>query len=217
MTDNINRPEHYTYGRFECVDVIHELTQELAGIQAFCLGNTIKYLWRFQHKNGVEDLEKARWYLDRLIKEFIEPKENDSNPKEIDTKSNKEVKLDKGLRYRITPEGKREYIDIIDSDTNKYFVEDNKFHESNYVYQEQSEYLGDATNPNACVSTNKPNPNYTNKHSPRPVYQLDSDMNVIKKYKSIHAAVKDIMNGGVGYAVRHGTRCNGYYWRYVDE
>lgn len=164
MTDSVNKPEHYAYGKYECIDVIHELTKDLAGIQAFCLGNTIKYLWRFQHKNGVEDLKKAKWYLERLIKEFEEPKT------------------------------------------------DKDFNESNYVYQEQSEYLGDATNPNKCVATNKSNPNNT----PRPIYQLDDEMNVIKKYDSIHSAIRDHMNGGIGYAVRHGTRSNGYYWKYAD-
>lgn len=166
MTDNVNKPEHYTYAKYECIDVIHELTKDLAGVQAFCLGNTLKYLWRFTRKNGVEDLEKARWYLNKLIKEFEEPKE------------------------------------------------DNLFQESNYVYHKASEYLGDATNPNVCVATNKPNPNYVNKNNPRPVYQLDGEMNVIKEYPSIHAAIKDHKNNGVGYAVRHGTRCNGYYWAY---
>lgn len=68
--DNITKPEHYTYGKYECIDIIHEITKDLAGVQAFCLGNTIKYLWRFQHKNGVEDLQKAKWYLEKLISEF---------------------------------------------------------------------------------------------------------------------------------------------------
>lgn len=174
MTDNINKPEHYTYGKFECVDVIHELTQDLAGIQAFCLGNTIKYLWRFQHKNGVEDLKKAKWYLDRLIKEF-------------DTDVVVDVRL---------------------FDTNL---------KEQYVYNPNHEYLGDATNPNKCIDTSKPNPSYVNMRNPRPVYQLDSGMNIINSYPSIHAATKAIKNKGVGYAVRHGTRCNGYYWRYADE
>ena len=189
MTDNINRPEHYTYGKFECVDVIHELTQELAGIQAFCLGNTIKYLWRFQHKNGVEDLEKARWYLDRLIKEFKEPKED----------------------YRISI---GELSEALNPVINEFTAKPEQLNPSNYVYDKANEYLGDATNPNACIATNKPNSNYTNKTTARPVYQLDNEMNVIKEYPSIHAAIRDHKNNGVGYAVRHGTRCNGYLWRY---
>lgn len=69
MTDSVNRPVHYTYGKYECIDVVKEITKDLSGVQAFCLGNTIKYLWRFQHKNGLEGLKKAQWYLDKLIKE----------------------------------------------------------------------------------------------------------------------------------------------------
>lgn len=204
MTDNINRPEHYTYGKYECIDVVHELTKDLAGIQAFALGNTLKYLWRFTHKNGVEDLEKARWYLDRLIKEFKEPKENDNKPKKTDT----EPKED----FRVSIGDFSKSLNFFTPTTEQL----NPFVESNDSYNHAQDYLGDATNPNACVTTSKPNPNYTNKTTARPIYQLDNDLNVIKRYESIHAAVIDHHNNGVGYAVRHGTRCNGYLWKYVD-
>ena len=78
MTDNINKPEHYTFGKFECIDVIEELSKQnnLQGIEGFLYGNIIKYLWRYKHKNGIEDLQKARWYLDRLISNT----ENDYKP-----------------------------------------------------------------------------------------------------------------------------------------
>ena len=71
MSDNVNKPNHYTYGKLECIDVIKEITDgnDAIGIEAFCLGNVIKYLWRYKHKNGTEDLKKAKWYLERLIKE----------------------------------------------------------------------------------------------------------------------------------------------------
>lgn len=72
MADNINRPEHYTYGRFECIDVIADVTTGLSGVKAFCLGNVLKYIWRYRFKNGSEDLQKARFYLDRLIAEYTE-------------------------------------------------------------------------------------------------------------------------------------------------
>ena len=74
--DRVNKPEHYAYGKYECIDVIKEVTKGLAGSQAFCLGNCLKYLWRWQHKNGVEDLKKAKWYLERVIKEFEDNKES---------------------------------------------------------------------------------------------------------------------------------------------
>ena len=69
--DNVNKPNHYTYGKYECIDVIKDITNgnDAIGIEAFCLGNVLKYLWRYKHKNGTEDLKKAKWYLERLIKE----------------------------------------------------------------------------------------------------------------------------------------------------
>ena len=67
MSDNVNHPAHYTQGDVECIDAIEAAVSELSGIEAVCTGNAIKYLWRWKKKNGVEDLEKARWYIDRLI------------------------------------------------------------------------------------------------------------------------------------------------------
>ena len=66
MTDVVNKPAHYQ-GRIECIDAIEEATVGLEGIQAVCVANVLKYVWRWRRKNGVEDLRKARWYLDRLI------------------------------------------------------------------------------------------------------------------------------------------------------
>lgn len=66
--DNVNHPTHYTSGEIECIDAIEAATQGLTGIEAVCTGNAIKYLWRWKLKNGSEDLQKARWYIDHLIK-----------------------------------------------------------------------------------------------------------------------------------------------------
>jgi len=65
--DMVNHPPHYTSGGIECIDAIRAATKGLTGFVGYCVGNIIKYLWRFSRKNGVEDLEKAKWYLDRLI------------------------------------------------------------------------------------------------------------------------------------------------------
>ena len=65
--DIISRPEHYTYGSIECIDAIKEATRYLRGEEAFCIGNAIKYLWRWKHKNGLEDLRKAQWYISRVL------------------------------------------------------------------------------------------------------------------------------------------------------
>jgi hypothetical protein len=69
VKDNVNHPSHYTQGAIECIDAIKEATKGLFGIEAVCTGNIIKYVWRWKFKNGVEDLRKADWYLQRLIKE----------------------------------------------------------------------------------------------------------------------------------------------------
>ena len=64
---NVEHPEHYNVGAVECIDGIEVATESLSGFEGFCAGNAIKYLWRWKHKGGVEDLEKAKWYIDKLI------------------------------------------------------------------------------------------------------------------------------------------------------
>ena len=65
--DKINHPQHYTAGKVECIEAIESATAGLSGIEAVCVANVIKYVWRFKLKNGTEDLMKAKWYLERLI------------------------------------------------------------------------------------------------------------------------------------------------------
>ena len=67
MNDVINSPSHYTDGNIECIDAIEEVTKDLQGMEAVCTANVMRYIWRWKKKNGVEDLKKARWYLNRLI------------------------------------------------------------------------------------------------------------------------------------------------------
>lgn len=67
IKDNVNHPSHYTQGKIECIDAIEEATKGLFGMSAVCVANVIKYIWRYKFKNGIEDLKKARWYLDKLI------------------------------------------------------------------------------------------------------------------------------------------------------
>lgn len=71
--DPVKKPAHYTYGRYEAIDVIEELTAGASGPEGFLLGNVLKYLWRYRRKNGMEDLRKAMWYLERLIQRGITP------------------------------------------------------------------------------------------------------------------------------------------------
>ena len=66
-SDNVNHPNHYTYGGLELVD-IWEATMSNEALQGLYKGNVMKYLWRYERKNGLEDLRKAEFYLKRLIK-----------------------------------------------------------------------------------------------------------------------------------------------------
>ena len=68
QTDMVNSPPHYNQAGVECIDAIRAATDE--GYQYYLQGNIIKYLWRYRYKNGVQDLEKAKWYLDKLIGEI---------------------------------------------------------------------------------------------------------------------------------------------------
>lgn len=71
MTDNVNKPSHYQGSKgLESIEVIDNFIGDLPGKAAWCWGNTIKYLLRFQKKNGVEDLKKAEFYLKRLIEDL---------------------------------------------------------------------------------------------------------------------------------------------------
>lgn len=64
--DNVNHPGHYESGKFECIEVMEE-TQGTEAVLDFCICNAFKYLYRHRRKNGLEDVKKARWYLDKFI------------------------------------------------------------------------------------------------------------------------------------------------------
>ena len=68
--DAVNHPSHYTAGGIECIDCIKAALGE--NFMGFLIGNVIKYTYRYKDKNGAEYLKKARWYLDRAIKEMTE-------------------------------------------------------------------------------------------------------------------------------------------------
>lgn len=67
--DMVNHPEHYTFGNIECIDAINTATSALTGFQAYLSGTILKYIWRWSHKGGLEDLKKAEVYLHWLISE----------------------------------------------------------------------------------------------------------------------------------------------------
>lgn len=80
-TDMVNRPAHYqSEAGLEVIDVIEAFTSDLTGIEATDTGNIIKYICRWKKKNGLQDLEKAAWYLNHLI-EHVKAAENYEVPR----------------------------------------------------------------------------------------------------------------------------------------
>lgn len=114
MNDMIMHPEHYQ-GEFgmEVIDVIENFTAGLTGIEATDTGNIIKYACRWKKKNGVEDLEKIKWYCDHLINYLakqeliaqvrekgsftVEPEPAGQDPRVQLYSSNREVELDSAV------------------------------------------------------------------------------------------------------------------------
>lgn len=70
MTDNVNNPSHYASGDIECIDAIKaSMTKE--AFLGYLKGNIQKYVWRYEKKiNPVQDLKKARWYMERMVSEM---------------------------------------------------------------------------------------------------------------------------------------------------
>lgn len=67
--DVVNHPPHYTQGGIECIDAIKAALGE-EQYEGYLRGACIKYLWRYEEKNGLEDVKKAKWYLNKLISEL---------------------------------------------------------------------------------------------------------------------------------------------------
>lgn len=87
--DMVNHPSHYqSESGLEVIDVIKAFTSNLTGIEATDTGNVLKYMCRWKNKNGVEDLKKAKWYLEHLI---------DNVENRIDSKEEDESDLIKAL------------------------------------------------------------------------------------------------------------------------
>lgn len=74
IKDPIN-PNYYKHGEVECINAIESATINKNGIEAVCTANIIKYLWRYENKNGLEDVQKASYYLNYLI-EVLKKKTN---------------------------------------------------------------------------------------------------------------------------------------------
>ena len=75
--DVVTKPYHYNTGNIECIEAIEESMSEFA-FKGYLKGNCMKYLWRYDYKGKpVEDLQKAQWYLARLLKEVVFDNEED--------------------------------------------------------------------------------------------------------------------------------------------
>lgn len=75
MNDPVNHPLHYTDhpSGIECIQITEHM--------GFCLGNAIKYIWRADLKNdAIEDLEKAKWYIERELQKRRKPRTSNETP-----------------------------------------------------------------------------------------------------------------------------------------
>lgn len=87
----VSHPSHYqSKSGLEVINVIAAFTEGLEGIEAVDTGNAIKYICRWKDKNGIQDLEKAMWYIQHLIDHLI--------------------KEDEEKRVELTLEKYREYV-----------------------------------------------------------------------------------------------------------
>ena len=68
MEDMVNSPIHYNKAGIETIDALEAMLVD--GFDYYLQGNIVKYLWRFRYKNGIEDLKKAQWYLNKLIEVY---------------------------------------------------------------------------------------------------------------------------------------------------
>lgn len=66
--DMVNHPPHYNQGGIETIEAIKAALGD--GFPAYLTGNILKYMWRYNHKNGLEDVKKAQFYLNRLVQEM---------------------------------------------------------------------------------------------------------------------------------------------------
>lgn len=68
--DTVNHPSHYNYGEIEVINFIEQVTKHYNPNVAYHIGNAIKYLARSPHKNGKEDIAKAKWYIERAFENW---------------------------------------------------------------------------------------------------------------------------------------------------
>jgi len=75
---NVEHPNHYNQGNIECIDAMIEAFGTQC-VMMFCICNAFKYIWRHSKKNGIEDIEKAIWYLNKYKELYAGLNNNDNN------------------------------------------------------------------------------------------------------------------------------------------
>lgn len=77
---NIEHPNHYNQGSIECIDAMEEAFGTQA-VMIFCICNAFKYIWRYSKKNGIEDIKKAIWYLNKYMELYDKLNNNNNDTK----------------------------------------------------------------------------------------------------------------------------------------
>jgi hypothetical protein len=75
QTNSQTQPAHYKQGKVECIEAIKSAVVNKTGEEAVLVGNVIKYLWRYESKGGITDVEKAIWYINHL-KQLLDESRN---------------------------------------------------------------------------------------------------------------------------------------------
>ena len=65
--EQVNSTSHYNKGGIECIDAMFAATVNKPSNEAILVSNAIKYLWRYEAKNGIEDVKKAQWHINKLV------------------------------------------------------------------------------------------------------------------------------------------------------
>ena len=72
LPDPVNKPIHYTNSKLECIEIIEAMAENTSAEYVPHVTNIIRYLFRFENKNGLQDIDKMGWYVDRLRKKWVE-------------------------------------------------------------------------------------------------------------------------------------------------
>lgn len=103
--DPVNHPNHYqTKSGLEVIDAIRAFTEDCQGIEGYYTGNTIKYICRWKKKNGLEDLKKARMYLNWLIDHEEKKHPHHSGPNPFSEMAKEDVKRELNRIYGVPHE-----------------------------------------------------------------------------------------------------------------